>query len=206
MALYVARLTPEKNLPTLFRAFQIVHQKVPNTHLVVVGGGEELENVRKLARPFGNSVTVWGESFGNELKGLYARADVFANPSITENFCTTNMEALASGTPIVAANAGGNSEQITDGINGFLSRPNDPRDMADKIVRILQDETLREELSRGARKSGMELDTWHAAGRLESAMWQLIDEASGKTSLRAAAKEEIPSRRVTGSVATSAGR
>ena len=177
LLLFVGRIVREKNLPVLFRAFELILRQVPNAHLAIVGTGSDLPRVRQQLARLGASATVWGESFGNELKGWYARADLFLNPSISENFCTTNLEAFASGTPVIAADAGGNSEQVISGVNGFLTRPNCADDMAEKAVRVLRSAELRQQLSKGARENALLYDTNACMERLEDALYRLIQAA-----------------------------
>jgi glycosyltransferase involved in cell wall biosynthesis len=156
--LFVGRITPEKNVTQVIDAFPLIAAKIPDVHLVMVGSGPQDEEIRRRVRPFASNITIWGESHGTELLGLYARADVFVNPSVTENFCTTNMEALASGTPVVAADAGGNPEQVLHGISGFLSIPNNPTDLAEKVITILENPLIKEEMSQQARPSILKFD------------------------------------------------
>jgi glycosyltransferase involved in cell wall biosynthesis len=172
--LYVGRLAQEKNVTHLLTAFSRIVVNIPNAHLVIVGSGPEEDLIRQQAQMFNSHrITVWGESSGKELLGWYARADLFINPSLTENFCTTNMEALASGTPVVAADAGGNSEQIIPGRNGFLSKPNDPRDLADRAISILQTSALRTTMGQQARTYALEFDWAECMKKFEERIYQL---------------------------------
>ena len=75
--------------------------------------------------------------------GWFAKADIFVNPSVTENFCTTTNEALASGTPVVAVVAPSTAEQVFSGVNGFLAAPNNPEDFAQKVITILENPDLK---------------------------------------------------------------
>lgn len=177
---FVGRIAPEKNVTQLLDAFPIIAASIPAVHLVIVGSGPSEQKVRQRAAKFGSSITVWGESLGTELLGWYARADVFVNPSVTENFCTTNMEALASETPVVAAYAGGNIEQIVHGSNGFLAKPNNPRDLAQKVIAILRNPTLKQEMARQARQSAIELHWLLCMQRFEDKLYRLVG-ASNKS-------------------------
>src|SRR5690242_5452921 len=123
-----------------------------------------------------SSCTFVKECFGEELRDPYARASVFVNPSTTENFCTTNLEALACATPVVSAAAGGNTEQVLDGVNGALSRPHEPSDMARKVVQILRSSSLRERMASAARASALRYHTLRCGKRLGMAVRQLLAE------------------------------
>jgi glycosyltransferase involved in cell wall biosynthesis len=171
--LFVGRITAEKNVTQLIDAFPIIAAKIPNVHLVLVGSGPQDEEVRQRAKQF-DGITIWGESHGTELLGWYARADIFVNPSVTENFCTTTNEALASGTPVVAALAPSTSEQVIPGINGFLAEPNNPTDFANKAIAILENPTLKEEMTKQARPSIIEFDWSTCMSKFEDKLYELV--------------------------------
>lgn len=177
--LFVGRVAPEKNVTQLLEAFPLIAASIPDIHLVIVGSGPQEEEVRQRAAKFGSSATVWGESLGTEILGWFARADILVNPSVTENFCRTNMEALASGTPVVAARAGGNVEQVVPGINGFLAEPNNPRDFAAKVLAILKDPSFKAKVTEQARPSVLKFDWLACMKKFEEKFYQLA-RASNK--------------------------
>ncbi|MFQ4144602.1 glycosyltransferase [Chlorogloeopsis sp. ULAP02] len=172
--LFVGRIAPEKNVTQLLDIYPLVAAKIPDVHLVIIGSGPLQEEIRHRAAKFGPGVTVWGESHGTELLGWYSRADVFVNPSITENFCTSNNEALASGTPVVAVKAPSTSEQISSSSNGFLAEPNNPSDFADKVIRILENPELKEEMSMHARFSILEYDWSMCMEKFEDKLYEIV--------------------------------
>ncbi|AKG23061.1 glycosyltransferase [Calothrix sp. 336/3] len=172
--LFVGRIAPEKNVTQLLDIYPLVAQKIPDVHLVIVGGGPQQAEIRQRAAKYGKGVTVWGESYGTELLGWFARADVFVNPSITENFCTTSNEALASGTPVVSALAPSTAEQVSPGHNGFLAQPNDPEDFAAKIITILGNPELKQEMSHQARLSILEFDWSACMEKFEQRLYEIL--------------------------------
>lgn len=173
--LFVGRITPEKNVNQLLDIFPLIAAKIPDVHLVIVGSGPLDEEIRQRAQKFGSGITVWGESHGTELLGWFARADVFINPSITENFCTTNNEALASGTPVVAVVAPSTSEQVFPGRNGFLAQPNNPTDFAQKVIAILENPDLKADMTKNARPSILEFDWSACMQKLEDKLYQIVE-------------------------------
>ncbi|MGB6298184.1 MAG: glycosyltransferase [Rivularia sp. (in: cyanobacteria)] len=178
--LFVGRITAEKNVNQLLDIYPIISEKIKDVHLVIIGSGPIEEQIKQRAQQFGSGVTVWGESHGEELLGWFARADVFVNPSITENFCTTNNEALASGTPVVAAVAPSTAEQVTPGSNGFLAEPNNPEDFANKIVQILENPQLKEQMTINARPSILEFDWSKCMEKFELKLYQVVAESQKK--------------------------
>lgn len=165
--LYTGRIAVEKSIDVLLKAFRIVVDSVPNARLYILGSGPALEKYRRRARrEFGGSVEFPGSVFGNELKGWYARADVYWTASVTENFSMAILEALASGTPVVASAAGGNVEQINHGDSGYCVTPKSHLEMARRTIEILNDPALHAKLRRGARNSALRFDDETAMKRL----------------------------------------
>ncbi|MBD2302202.1 glycosyltransferase [Nostoc sp. FACHB-87] len=173
--LFVGRVTAEKNVPQLIDAFPIIAAKVPDVHLVIVGSGPLDAEIRRRAAKFGSGITIWGESHGTELLGWFARADIFVNPSVTENFCTTTNEALASGTPVVAVTAPSTSEQVFPGQNGFLAEPNNPRDFAQKVIAILENPELKAAMSEQARPSILQYDWSACMEKFEARLYEVVE-------------------------------
>ncbi|MEH2460600.1 glycosyltransferase [Nostoc sp.] len=173
--LFVGRITPEKNVNQLLDIFPVIAAKIPDVHLVIVGSGPLDEEIRQRAQKFGSGITIWGESHGTELLGWFARADVFLNPSVTENFCTTNNEALASGTPVVAVVAPSTAEQVFPGRNGFLAQPNNPTDFAQRVIAILENPDLKADMTRQARPSILEFDWSACMQKLEDKLYQIVE-------------------------------
>jgi glycosyltransferase involved in cell wall biosynthesis len=87
---------------------------------------------------------------------LYSAADVLVAPSIQENLSNTVMEALACGTPVVAFHIGGMPDMIDHKINGYLSSPFEPNDLAEGIMWVLEDAKRHNMLSQLARQTVME--------------------------------------------------
>lgn len=147
LILYVGRLSAEKNLLSL----RPVLDRLPGTRLAFVGSGPYED---ELKRAFAGTPTVFtGYLHGEELASAFASADVFAFPSLTDTLGNVAFEAMASGTPVVGANAGGIPDIVQDGLNGYLIDPSDAGAFADRINRILSEPDLRGALTAGALAS-----------------------------------------------------
>ncbi|TKD68013.1 glycosyltransferase family 4 protein [Pseudalkalibacillus hwajinpoensis] len=162
--LFVSRLAPEKNLVTL----QNIMWKLPENmkreiRWVVVGDGPAMPHFQHNL-PF--NVTFTGYKQGHELSELYATADLFIFPSATETFGNVALESLASGTPVIAAKAGGLTDVISDERNGLFCSPYNTEEYIQAISRLLLDQTERKMMGYEGRRYAL-TQSWDAIfGRL----------------------------------------
>jgi len=136
--LFASRLVWEKNLDTLIAFYQLNEQRGKPYNILVAGDGmakDELENTMPNAHFF-------GKLSHEELSIVYASADIFFFPSITETYGNVVVEAMASGLPCVIANGGGSKSFIQHGSNGFLCEPNKAIDYFEKIQQLIEHSTL----------------------------------------------------------------
>lgn len=145
----VCRLDAEKHVHVLVKALQRI-LKVMDVHLLLVGHGNATEDLKELVQQEGleGHVTFAGRVSDEDLDYLHRVGTVFAMPSPAELQCLAMLEAMASGQPVVAVKAGALHELCQDGRNGFLCETDDDADMAEKLLRILQDEKLRATMSK----------------------------------------------------------
>ncbi|MEN0084137.1 MAG: glycosyltransferase [Leifsonia sp.] len=136
--LFVGRVTGEKHIDVLLNAVKLLPADL-DARLQIVGGGDQLKNLQAMAETLGiaDRVEFLGYVSDEELRQAYTRATVFAMPSIAELQSIATMEAMASGLPVVAANAMALPHLVHDGENGHLFRPGDAQDLADKLESVL---------------------------------------------------------------------
>lgn len=136
--LFVGRLTTEKHVEVTLQAVAKLAPEL-DVHFDIVGGGDQRRNLEQTALQLGitDRVTFHGRTDEAELRAAYTRADVFAIASIAELQSIATMEAMASGLPIVAANAVALPHLVQTGVNGYLFEPGDVDDLADKLRRVL---------------------------------------------------------------------
>ena len=158
VALYVGRLSREKNLDTLMAAWRLVHATHPDATLLVVGDGPYA------SAAVGPNVIPLGARHGAELAMLFASADVFAFPSETETFGNVVVEAAASGLPVVVAAAGAAHEHVQDGVTGDVCDGRDPAAFARALARQLDDGPRRRRMGDAARHHAARFDLAHAVG------------------------------------------
>lgn len=136
--LFVGRLTTEKHVEVTLEA---IAKLVPelDLHFDIVGGGDQRRNLEQAAHRLGldERVTFHGRTSEEDLRAAYTRADAFVIASIAELQSIATMEAMASGLPILAANAVALPHLVTDGENGYLFEPGDADDLAEKLRRVM---------------------------------------------------------------------
>ena len=146
---YIGRLDAEKHLPVLMRAFMRVKSVMPHVHLLIVGDGTDRPVLEGMAHEFGvvNDVTFTGRVSDEELSELHKVGTVFCMPSPAELQSIATLEAMASGQPIVAVDAGALGELCQHERNGYLTEQDDDEMIAKGLVAILEDAALRQEMS-----------------------------------------------------------
>ena len=146
---YVGRLDAEKHLPVLVRAFVRVKKTIPNAHLLIVGHGTEESLLHHMTEHFGVAadVTLTGRVSDDDIVALHKLGTVFCMPSPAELQSIATLEAMASGQPVVAVDAGALGELCQNNRNGYLTAQDDEEAIADGILRILKDPALREKMS-----------------------------------------------------------
>lgn len=146
----VARLTPQKDLPTLFRAMVELKSRGHEIVLDIAGAGPDLVHLSNLVDELGISeqVTFVGR-ISNPVEFI-AGGDIFVLPSLYEGFGLVLLEASAARVPIVAARNTAMMEVIVDGETGLLFTTSDVTDLADKISLLIDDPEQRQRLSEAA--------------------------------------------------------
>jgi glycosyltransferase involved in cell wall biosynthesis len=152
LIVFVGRITGEKQLDKLIRAFAKLDKSL-GAKLELVGGGDQEANLKSLATSLGvrHRVHFAGYVEDEYLKNALTRATVFAMPSIAELQSIATMEAMASGLPIVAANAMALPHLVHHGENGYLFEAGNVDEFAARLTDVL---TMPEEdLQRFKRES-----------------------------------------------------
>jgi glycosyltransferase involved in cell wall biosynthesis len=141
---FVGRLVLEKGLDAVAATVAELQRRGVPHRLLVVGDGPARARFAAQVRegePTGAIFT--GFLAGTDLARAYASADMLINPSTTETFGNINLEAMASGIPVVAARASGNECLVDDGVTGALVTPGDIAGYADACQRYCTDVALR---------------------------------------------------------------
>jgi len=150
--LFVGKLIPRKGLPFLIEAAKHIVKERSETAFVIVGNGplkNHLISHLKKVNLSGNFVFL-GDVSEKVLPALYNCADVFALPSLQEGQGIALLEAQATAKPVVAFNVGGVHEAMLDKETGLLVKPGS-RELAEVILRLLSDRSLRERMGSKGR-------------------------------------------------------
>jgi glycosyltransferase involved in cell wall biosynthesis len=148
--LFASRLVWEKNLETLFNIYDVLKGKHQPFNLVIAGDG----TARKACETRMPDAVFLGKIPHEQLSVLYASADVFVFPSVSETYGNVVLEAMASGLPCVIADGGGSKDFITQGINGFKCAPYTAACYVEKIEQLIHNPPLhREMVSKGLQYS-----------------------------------------------------
>lgn len=141
----IGRLTIQKGLTNLLRAFKIVVDHAPKTLLLMVGAGDQRNELIALAADLGIGQHVLFTDFqrGKTYRDAYTIADLFVMPSVSEPFGLTALEAIGYGAPVLLSNQTGVSELIRNALKVDFW---DVDAMANKIVGLVRNDALRAEL------------------------------------------------------------
>lgn len=142
--LYTGRIAPEKNIDVLLKMVHEVKKNIPDVSLAITGHGNIRPSLEALAKKLGieKNVQFFGTVEKNVLKELYQAADVFVVASTAETQCLSLMNAFAFGVPAVGVRARALAEYITPDV-GFVVEPGDSSAMAEKVLLLLHDQSLR---------------------------------------------------------------
>jgi 1,2-diacylglycerol 3-alpha-glucosyltransferase len=171
----VGRLAKEKSFDTLLEAAAIVMQDHPNVRLAIIGGGLEERSLKKLAQELGitNRVDFVGTVPYEEVPNYLKAADIFCFASTTETQGLVTMEAMAAGLPIVAVDATGTHDAVTNGKEGLLTE-NDSAALGHAIKQVVDNKKLREQFVSG----GAERLEWFDIEYQAKRMLEVYDQAA----------------------------
>lgn len=181
LVLYLGRLKKYKRVDLLLKAMVTVKDRVPGARLILVGGGDNLEMLKRDAGRLGLSeiVSFPGHVREQEKVDYLRRAHVVANPSPKEGWGLTGVEANACGTPVVASDSPGLRDSIAGGESGLLVPHGDVGALADAIVSLLVDEDLNRKLSAGAVEWARRFSWDEAALRTRDLIEAIVSEGRG---------------------------
>ena len=165
----VGRLVHRKGQDRLVEAMPLVLKEIPEAHLVFIGEGPHRKRLDELVKKFKleNHVTFIGRIQYSDLPRHFSLGDIFAMPSRSrlfglevEGLGIVYLEASACGLPVVGGNSGGAPDAVKEGITGFVVDGNKLPEIADRIITLLKDDELRNQMGNAGRSWAMEEWQW----------------------------------------------
>ncbi len=178
--LFVGRLTKEKNLPFLIKAFKEVHTRMSDTTLVLTAQGPLEAELKSLSSYLGLSdseIIFTGALPFETLVNVYHSADLFVFSSLSETQGLVLTEAMAAGLPAVAVRASGVQDMVDDGVDGILTNP-DIEEFTDAVCRVLGDEELYKYLQANAYRKAELMSSRTMALKMEELYETLLENRS----------------------------
>lgn len=158
----MGRVNSWKGQQDFLKAANIIMEKYDNVYTVFVGAAFEGEEWREeeladliAQSPYKDRIV--NQGYRTDSEGIYKLYDIFVLPSINPDpLPTVVLEAMATGKPIVGYKHGGVCEMVKEGYNGLLAEVRNPVDLANKISQLIENEKMREQMSKNSRKRLLE--------------------------------------------------
>ncbi|MGA3058969.1 MAG: glycosyltransferase family 4 protein [Candidatus Bathyarchaeia archaeon] len=155
--LWVGRVKRYKRVDHVLLAFNLIFKQIPNAELIIAGNGDYLENIKKVAGNLHLPNVIFTGAVDEQKKvSLMASSWVTVSSSLTEGWGMTITESAACGTPAVAYDVAGLRDSIRNNETGLLASDGNVNALAQAILQVLQDNQLRETLSKNASRSAKE--------------------------------------------------
>jgi len=177
--LFVGRLEKRKGADYLLKAYRRVKQEIPNSRLIIVGPGTRLRKKyeKQVMRSGLKDVVFVGYVGYDELPRYYKTADVFCSPATGwESFGIVLLEAMAMGKPIVASDIGGYTGIVTHGVDGLLVPPKDGEVLAQALISLMTDESLRQQMGARGRVKALEYSWENVAQKVLNYYVRVLSE------------------------------
>ena len=176
--LFVGGLRRVKGWDVALKALAKIASEFPSLTLVIAGGDKQRAAYEQLTAELGlqKQVAYVGLCDRPTIANLFCNAELYLCPFRRSPFSNANLEAMAGSTPVVATAVDGNSEQVRDGVEGFLFPVDDVDRMADAMGRILRDDALRSEMAANAFRRAEHYSWDRMVDRYEAAYERVLAE------------------------------
>jgi glycosyltransferase involved in cell wall biosynthesis len=153
---------PIYGVDVLAKAFVKVAQTNPDVNLILLGGGSQGANIRRILMNgcVMDRVHFGGQVGQRDLPRWYHMADIYISPSHVDGSSVSLLEALACGIPCLVSDIAGNKEWVEDGVNGWTFRDGDADDLAEKILFAIKSRWSFGRIGKAARKTAEERADW----------------------------------------------
>jgi len=157
---FLGYLTKGKGVDDLIKAIKIIKNEVDDVKLYIGGNGPYMKKLKELVQELdlNGNVDFLGLLNDVEKFGYMKSIDIFVLPSYWESFPMVLLEAMACGKPIITTNVGGNPFAVTDGVNGFLVKPNEPQRIAEHLIHLIKDKDLLQKMGQESKKRSLDFN------------------------------------------------
>jgi glycosyltransferase involved in cell wall biosynthesis len=174
---HIAKFDIQKAQDDLAAAIPFVLEKCPRAKFLFVGDGALRPQIEAQVERLGVDRQVVFTGYRNDVASLLKAIDVVALPSRWEGLPLVLLEAMACRKPVVASRVVGNIDVVVDGVTGFLVPSGEPQALADKLVVLLQDARLCDELGRrGRERVEQEFSLARMVAHMRSVYQDLLDQ------------------------------
>jgi glycosyltransferase involved in cell wall biosynthesis len=180
--LHVGRISYEKNIDVLLKAFKIVLRKIPDARLDIVGEGPNLEELRLMSRKLNidKNVRFLGRIEHTRLRQVYCAYDTFATASTIETEGLVILEAMACGLPVIGVNCRAIPYIVKNDFNGYVAEPYNEREIAEGIKRIMMNAKLRQRFSLNSIKTSKKFSLENSVQAIEKIYERTASEKKKK--------------------------
>jgi glycosyltransferase involved in cell wall biosynthesis len=177
---YVGRIKKYKSVDQLIVAFSKIANEFPHTEVTIIGDGDNIDKLRKLSQEMGLSerVTFTGRVSEQEKVKLLRQMTFLVNPSAKEGWGLTVIEANACGKAVIAANVPGLKDSVVDNRTGLLYEYGNIDSLADKMRKLLTNESLRKKLEQEAIRWAAKFTWENSANKMETFLESAIAKFS----------------------------
>lgn len=152
--LFAGHITNHKGIHDLLEAVHKYHDSFRNSKVVIIGDGDLLEECRNRVKEdqLVDIVSFLGYVSEEEKIRLFKKSDIFVLPSHVDALPVAVLEAMSAGMPVVATNVGGIPSMVHEGKTGFLVSPGDVETLARRILQLVENPEMRNEMGKRARE------------------------------------------------------
>lgn len=160
--LFLSNMIESKGVLVLLKSCKILNEKGIEFKCLFVGGEGDIKeadfNDKVKLFNLSNKVFYLGKKYGLDKHNIFLSADIFAFPTFYDNECfpLVNIEAMQYSLPIVTSNEGGIPDMVKDGHTGYIVSKNNPNELSKKLLLLIENRELREQLGNNGRKMFLE--------------------------------------------------
>jgi glycosyltransferase involved in cell wall biosynthesis len=158
----ISRLVPYKKIDVLIKAFKLVKEKISDANLIIIGQGQQEKKLRRIVQSekISDSVGFFKGDNRKKTLSILKKSHLFCLPSVIEGFGFVTIEAMAAGLPVILTDISINREITQQGKGVLFFKPNNEKDLSQKILTILQNKQLATKLRKEQIKF-KSLYTWY---------------------------------------------